>query len=45
MTYTIDTWTQHWRRIAGRPGWYRDAVVVLANGERRLVSFPEGWVA
>lgn len=37
--YVVDQVTQHWRRIGDR--WYRDAVVILPDGTRRLWSFPD----
>lgn len=35
----VETITQHWRRIDGR--WYRDVIIVLPDGTRRLYPFPE----
>jgi hypothetical protein len=37
--FEVEQLTQHWRVINGRI--YRDAVVVLADGSRRLYSLPE----
>lgn len=39
MTYVVETYTQHWRLIDGR--WYRDAVVRLSDGRRRLFAIPD----
>lgn len=39
--YQLEAWTQHWRIVNGRV--YRDAVAIrLSDGQRRLVSFPDG---
>lgn len=37
--FTVTALTQHWRRIGGR--WYRDAVVTLPDGTRRLYALPD----
>jgi hypothetical protein len=42
-TYTIVSWTTHYRIINGRT--YRDAVARTATGELRLVAYPDGSVA
>jgi hypothetical protein len=38
-TYTIVSWTTHYRIIGGRT--YRDAVARTRTGELRLVAFPD----
>lgn len=37
--FVIVNWTQHWSIIDG--AYYRDAVVRLADGSRRIYSFLE----
>jgi hypothetical protein len=39
-TYTVVSWTTHYRIIDGRV--WRDAVARRSDGELRLVSYPDG---
>jgi hypothetical protein len=40
MTYHVVQWTQHYRKIGGV--WHRDAVARRADGQLRLVAYPDG---
>jgi hypothetical protein len=40
LQYQIVQWTQHYRVIDGV--WHRDAVARRADGQLRLVAFPDG---
>jgi hypothetical protein len=42
-TYTVVSWTTHYRLIGGR--WHRDAIARTRTGELRLVAYPEGIAA
>jgi hypothetical protein len=41
--YVLVERTQHWRRVGNY--WYRDCVVELADGQRRLVGVRDDLVA
>jgi hypothetical protein len=43
MTYTVVSWTTHYRIIGGRV--YRDAIARRSDGAMRLVAYPEAKVA
>lgn len=42
-TYTLLSWTTHYRIIGGRT--YRDAVARRSDGSLRLVAYPDTAVA